>query len=313
MNFSAFRTGGFPAGLAAFCTWGSLVIYWKQLEAIPPAEILLYRIVWSFALLLPVIWLTGRFAETRHALRTPHLRRWLLGSACFVTCNWGLYIWAINNGHITESSLGYYINPLTNVLAGALFCQERPSRLQWLAVGIAAAGVGYSLLAYGELPWVALGLAGSFTVYGLLRKKVAVGALTGLFVETLLLFPPALGLLIWLHIHGQGHFFRATSWELSLIVASGLVTSLPLVLFTYAARHLPLSTLGLLQYVSPTLALCIGVQIYHEPVSSATMITFGCIWTALTLYSWSSWTLHRQADRLRRMAAEDKPPLEKTP
>lgn len=302
MNPSLFNAGGLPAGIAAFCIWGSLVIYWKQLEAVPALEILLYRVVFSLVVLWPLAWGSRRLDELRHALSTPGLRLRLACSAALVSCNWGLYIWAVTSGRITESSLGYYINPLTNVLAGALFCRERPSGLQWLAVGIAAAGVGWSLLAYGEFPWVALTLAGTFTAYGVLRKKVAVGALAGLLAETIFLAPPALAVLIWLHMRGEGHFLTVSLPEMALIMGAGIVTTAPLLLFTYAARHMPLSTLGLIQYLSPTLALCIGVGLYHEPVSRATLITFACIWAALALYSWSLWQRHRQADALREKA-----------
>jgi chloramphenicol-sensitive protein RarD len=288
------RHSGFFAGLSAFCMWGSLVIYWKQLDSVPALEILSYRIVFSFLFLIGLISLKHHWAEVKQALSQRSTLLRLVASTCAVTINWGLYIWAVTNGHITESSLGYYINPLTSIVAGAIFFGEHPCRLQWAGVGIAALGVLYSVLAYGHFPTISLVLAISFTIYGGIRKGIAIGAVTGLFIETLLLAPLALGLLVWLHGQGQGHFFTVTPLQLGLILGTGVVTTAPLLLFTYAARNMALSTLGIIQYLSPTVALLCGAYLYGESISPATQVTFACIWVALALYSWSTLRLHQQ-------------------
>jgi chloramphenicol-sensitive protein RarD len=285
---------GFFAGLSAFCIWGSLVIYWKQLDTVPALEILSYRVIFSFLFLIGLISFLHQWGEVKKALGQRALLLRLVASTCAVTINWGLYIWAVTNGHITESSLGYYINPLTSIVAGALFFGERPCRLQWAGVGIAAMGVLYSVLAYGHFPWISLVLAISFTIYGGIRKGIAIGSVTGLFVETLLLSPLTVAYLLWLHWQGQGHFFTVTPVQMGLILGTGVVTTAPLLLFTYAARTMALSTLGIIQYLSPTVALLCGAYLYGESISHATKVTFMCIWAALALYSWSTLRLHQQ-------------------
>ena len=282
------HTSGLLAGLGAFSMWGSLVLYWWPLAGIPATEVLAHRIFWSLLTIGPIIWFTGRFAEVRAALQNPLAMRRIALSACIIAGNWGLYIWAITHDRVLEASLGYYINPLVNILLGRLFLRERLSRLQTLAVGIATFGVLWSVVGYGKLPWVALCLAGSFALYGFCRKTVAVESAPGLFLEALLLFPLASVWLGWLALADQSHFGAASLSVQLLLMGTGLVTTIPLLLFAYAARHMKLATLGLLQYVSPTINFVLAIFVFKESVTPAAMVTFACIWTALGIYTWSS-------------------------
>lgn len=281
-------TTGLLAGLAAFCCWGGLVLYWHWLAAVPATEILAHRMVWALVTVIPLVIFTGRLPEVRAAMASPTIMLRIALSASIIGGNWGLYIWAVTQGHVIESSLGYYINPLANVLLGTLFLGERPSRIQWIAIAIAAVGVLWSVLALGVFPWIALCLAGSFSLYGFCRKTVAVESVPGLCLETLLLFPLAAGWLLYLHTQGESHFLSISLPVTLLLMGTGLATSIPLLLFAYAARHMQLSTLGLLQYVSPTLTFLIGAFVLGEELTKDSLITFACIWVALGLYTWSA-------------------------
>ena len=280
------RWNGLLAGLGAFLCWGSLVLYWRPLSHIPATEVLAHRIFWSLITITPFVWYTGRGKEIRAALRSPGLMGRIAVSAVMVAGNWGLYIWAVTHGRVLESSLGYYINPLVNVLLGGLFLRERLTRLQGAAVALAAIGVSWSVLGYGQVPWVSLLLALSFALYGFCRKTVAVESAPGLFLEALLLFPLAAGWLAWLSHTGQSHFETSGLSVQLLLAGSGLVTTVPLMLFAYAARHMKLTTLGLLQYLSPTITFLLGIYIFQEAVTPAALVTFGCIWAGLALYTW---------------------------
>lgn len=278
-------TRGFLAGFGAFCMWGGLVMYWHWLAAVPATEILAHRMIWSLAWVAPVVYCTKRFPEVRMALASPSTMLRIGLSAMIIGGNWGLYIWAVTQGHVLEASLGYYINPLVNVLLGTVFLRERLSRLQGFAIAIASGGVLWSVLALGTFPWIGLCLALSFSLYGFCRKTVRVESVPGLFLETVILFPLAAGWLLWLHSQGQSHFL-SISWEVTaLLIGTGLTTSVPLLLFAYAARHMQLSTLGLLQYVSPTLTFLIGVFVLGEKMNPHSLVTFACIWVALSLYT----------------------------
>lgn len=276
------------AGFGAFAIWGFLALYWWQLGGIPATEILAHRIFWSLLSIAPIIWLTQRLPEVRAALAAPRVMGRIALSALIIAGNWGLYIWAITHDRVLEASLGYYINPLINVVLGRLFLGERLTRLQALAVSIATLGVLWSVAAYGQIPWVALLLALSFGLYGLCRKTVAVESAPGLFLEALLLFPLAALWLLWLGHTEQGHFMAASIGTQLLLMGTGIVTAVPLLLFAYAARHMKLATLGLLQYLSPTINFVLGVYVFREPVTQAALVTFACIWTALSIYTWSS-------------------------
>ncbi len=281
------------AGFLAFLIWGGLVLFWKQLESVPPFEILCYRILCSLIFIIPVILLTGRLGEVGEVMRVRRTLLTLVLSAATVGLNWFLYIWAISRNMVLETSLGYYINPLVNVLLGFLFLRERPTRLQTVAILLAGVGVGWSVLNHGYFPWLAFGLAISFGLYGLLRKTVRVESLPGLFWETLFLTPLAGGWVLWLAVHGEGFLAHPALHEGIFLLLSGPVTSIPLILFAFAARHMKLMTLGLMQYVSPTGTFLIGVFVLHEPLHGETLVTFCFIWVALLIYTLESLRLAR--------------------
>ncbi len=290
---------GILFGGAAFLIWGFSPVYWKVIQAAPAPEIIAHRIIWSFAFLLPLILFQGRWRAFTATFRDQKTLLILLCTSIFVGANWLIYIWAVNNGHILQASLGYYINPLVNVLLGMLFLGERLRRAQGMAVLLAAAGVVYLTVQYGVFPWISLTLAFSFGLYGLIRKVVAVGSLIGLTFETLLLGLPALGYLFYLEGTGAGSFLHAGLQTSFFLMGSAMVTALPLLLFTIGARRLTLASLGFLQYLAPTCMFLLGVLVYHEPFSRAQLVTFTLIWTALGIYSADSVRVYRRAARAR--------------
>ena len=270
---------------SAFLIWGLSPLYWKLLCTVGPVEIILHRIVWSLAALLPLAVATGRFGDLRRALVQPRMLAMLAGTSLMVAANWLIYIWAVNSGRVLEASLGYYINPLINVLLGVIFLGERLRPLQRWAVALAALGVMIQAIQYGRIPWISLALALSFGIYGLARKTAAVGALVGLTVETLLLSIPSLGALVYLEQTGQGTFSHAGLGTDLLLCGSALVTALPLLLFNLGARRLQLATVGLLQYIAPSCMFLLAVWRYQEPVGATRWLTFVLIWAALAIYS----------------------------
>jgi chloramphenicol-sensitive protein RarD len=273
------------AGIAAFTTWGLIPGYWKLLKAIPAPEILAHRFVWTSLFLTLLLSWQRRWKEVKANLRSRRTVLYCLASGSTVSINWFLFIWAVNIGRVIETSLGYFMTPLVNVLLGALVLGERLNRLQFLSVSLAAVAVLNLTFGYGRLPWVALSLCMSFGLYGLLRKKSGTAAIPGLFFETILLLPIAVAYLVLLRINGQLIFGRADGFLTVLLTTTGIVTAIPLVWFGYAARHLPLTTIGFLQYVAPTGSFFLGVFAYHEPFTRAHLITFGLIWTALAIFS----------------------------
>lgn len=283
---------GLAAGAGAFLIWGLSPIYWKTLQTVPPLEIITHRIIWSFFFLLPLLLLQHRGGEFVRTLANPRTMSILLLTSILVAANWLLYIWSVNTGRVLQASLGYYINPLVNVLLGTVFLKERLRPLQIAAVLLAGSGVLYLTLAFGDFPWIALALACSFGCYGLIRKVAAVGALIGLTVETLLLTVPAAVYLSWLKYHGAGAFLSIGLATDLFLMGAALVTALPLLLFTIGARSIRLSTLGFLQYIAPTGMFLLGVLVYGEPFQKRQGVTFALIWTALALYSLES--LRRQ-------------------
>ena len=281
------NTCGVLAGIGASTIWGSLVLYWYALQQTPSLEILAHRIVWSLVFMAPVVLCTRRMPEVRAALRDRGTVLRIFCSAAFIACNWGMYIYAVTSGQVLEASLGYYIYPLANVLLGCVVLRERPSRLQWFAIALAALGVLCSLAAGGRMPWLGLSLAVSFSMYGLIRKTVRVDSAPGLLLETCLLTPFALAWLLWMHGQGALFFNPVQETQASLmLVGGGAVTAVPLLLFAYAARHVSLITLGLLHYASPTVTLLLGICVMGAQVDQATLLTFGCIWLALGIYTW---------------------------
>ena len=286
---------GLWAALGAFGLWGLMPLYWHLLKQVPSLQIVLHRVVWGAVFVCAwLFWKQGR-GWLMSILRRPRAAAALALSGLLIAFNWGLYIWAVNAGHVIETSLGYFINPLLNVVLGVALLRERLNRVQWVAVAIAALGVLWLTFNYGNFPWIALLLAASFGVYGLVRKLVAVDAVAGLGVESLYLFLPALAWLLWIETHGAGVI--ANGWGLgvdALLMFAGVLTVLPLVGFAYAVRRIPYSTIGLLQYVAPTLQLLCGILFFREPIGSDRAIGFACIWIALALYAFDGWRRSRR-------------------
>jgi len=278
------RRAGLLYGVAAYLAWGLLPLYFRALQGVPPLEILAHRVVWSVLLLAGLTTWLRRWPEVARPLSSWRGRLTLLGSTALISLNWGVYIWAVHAGRVLEASLGYFVNPLVNVLLGVLFLGERLTRRQQLAVGLAAAGVAVLIATAGTFPWVALVLATSFGLYGLLRKVARLDPVAGLFCETALLAPLAAGGLLLLARAGTGHLGAAPG-QSALLVAAGLVTALPLIWFALAVAQLRLSTLGLLQYLAPTMQFSIAVFAFGEPFTAAHGVAFGCIWASLALYS----------------------------
>ena len=276
---------GTMAGVLAFGIWGVLPIYWKHLESINPASIVAQRTIWTCLLLWPLLWLRKTKIST-----DPKILTWHLVSGILIGGNWVLYVWATVNERMIEGALGYYINPFLNMLFGAIWFGERQNRLQMVAIVTAFAGVLLQIPGVGHFPWVAIGLGLSFALYGVVRKRSPLGALGGLTVESSILVPVALAWLLWQHASVPEAF--GGSWEnAALLIGTGLVTAIPLLLFGFASRNIRLSTLGMLQFIGPTLQFLIGWKIYGEPMTSVRLMSFGLIWLAIALYA---------ADAIRR-------------
>jgi chloramphenicol-sensitive protein RarD len=273
------------AGFAAFATWGLIPVYWKLLKTVPAAEILAHRFVWTTAFLIVLLTWQRRWPELREAARSRRTLLYCLASGLALSINWLFFIWAVNVGRVVETSLGYFMTPLVNVLFGAIFLRERLTRWQLVSVLLALVGVLNLTFGYGKFPWVAMILCVSFGIYGLLRKKSGTRPIPGLFLETTLLTPLAIIYLLQLQRAGALTFGPA-HWSLALVlVSTGVVTGLPLVWFGHAARHLRMTTIGFLQYLSPTGSFLLGVFLYHEPFTRAHLITFTFIWTALAIFT----------------------------
>ncbi|MBP44699.1 MAG: protein RarD [Deltaproteobacteria bacterium] len=273
--------------ILAYGTWGLLPIYWKLFLGIPPLEVLVHRILWSVIFLMFVVLIQKKFILLVELCRSPKQLFIILTTSMLLGANWMIYIWAVNEGFVIETSLGYFINPLVNVMLGMIIFKERFKLWQTLALILALCGVLNYLFGFGELPWIALGLASSFSIYGMLRKISEAGPLIGLTMETLILVPVALLLLSWWSLDGSSHF--GTMSELDLyFLGCGLITSFPLLWFAAAAKRLRFSTLGLFQYLAPTSQFLLGVFLYKEPFTITHAITFALIWMALVLYSGNS-------------------------
>ena len=284
---------GVLSALGCFTFWGLFPIYFKQLQHVPALEVLAHRILGSAVLLLALILARRQGPVLLASFRNGrHLRFYLL-TTVLISVNWLLYIWAVQTGRILEASLGYYINPLVNVVLGVLFLRERLNPRQWSAVAIAGAGVLALVIGHGVFPWISLTLALSFGSYGLLRKKAGHAAMLGLCMETLLMAPIALLLLTVFAVRGAGAFGMLDGHTDLLLLAAGPITVAPLLLFLQATQRLRLSTVGLIQYLTPTLQFLLAVVVYREPFTSTHLIAFGCIWLALALYSIDAYSSHR--------------------
>ena len=279
---------GFIAALAAYGIWGMLPLYFRALGPVPPLEVVSHRIIWSVALLLVILHFRKGYGRLLEVLTSPRLLLPLVASAALIAANWLIYIWAVQHGHVIGSSLGYFLIPMLNVLLGFAVLGERLTRLQWGAVALAGAGV--TVLAAGALStlWISLGLALTFGLYGLIRKVIPTGPMVGLAAETILLAPfAAIGLALWT-AKGTLAFGTVPLRIDLLLIAGGAITTVPLLLFAFGAQRLRLATLGLLQYVGPTIQLLLGLFLFNEPLTEAHKIAFPLIWAALALYSWSA-------------------------
>jgi len=279
---------------AAFVIWGLAAVYWKELGSVPPLEIIAHRVAWSFFFLFSLIILQRQWNQFVVILQNPRMLLILLSTSILVGANWLLYVWAVNNNHLLQASLGYYINPLVNVVLGMVFLKERLRRPQILAVLLATIGVLYLTIQYGQFPWIAICLAMSFGLYGLIRKVAPVSPLVGLTVETLLLALPAIGYLLYLDFQGTGTIFRVSLKFDLLLIGCAPLTAVPLLFFTAGAKRLYLSTVGLMQYIGPSGMFLLAVFYYHEPFSTAQIWTFVMIWTALVIYSTDSVIYYRR-------------------
>ena len=287
------NTGIVYAALA-YLYWGLFPLYFRQVAAVPALEVVLHRTLWSLVFLFAVLAVRRQWVWMRELRRQPRVLGAFALSALLLAANWLIYVWAVSNGHVVDASLGYFILPLVNVALGFVFLHERPRPGQWMAVAVASAGVLWLAVQTGQVPWIALALALSFGFYGLLRKVAVLGALEGLTLETVLLAPVALVVLgVWAG-QGQGALVWGDSATLGWLVLAGPVTAIPLLLFAAGARRIPLATMGLLQYISPSLQLALGVWLFHEPFDPSRLVGFALIWVALLVYTLEGWYTHRR-------------------
>lgn len=290
---------GMLYAIAAYGFWGLFPLYWKTLQHVPALEILSHRMAWSLLFVLVLLLVRRQWGWVKTAASQPKTLLLFTASAALLSLNWFVYIWGVNAGHIVETSLGYFINPLVSVLMGVFFLGEKLRRGQWVAIGLAAIGVLYLTLRYGSLPWIALTLATSFALYGLIRKTAPLGSLEGLSLETALMFLPALGYLVYLEAAGTAAFGHVDTLTTVLLGFAGVATAVPLLLFAAGARLIKLATIGILQYIAPTLQFLIGVLIYHEPFTLDRLIGFSLIWLALLVYSAENIWFIRHRPRLQ--------------
>ncbi|MCH8500646.1 MAG: EamA family transporter RarD [Aliidiomarina sp.] len=286
--------------LGAYGIWGFAPIYFKSIAFVPAMEILTHRILWAFFFLLALLVASGKIRQIALAFQSPKQLLLLAFAALLIGLNWLLFIWAVANDHILDASLGYYINPLLNVAIGMLFFSERLRRLQLWAIALAVAGVAVQIITFGSVPWIALVLASSFATYGAIRKKLPFDSLTGLFLEVILLLPLMLIYFIGFADSSASNLLE-NSWKLnSLLIFAGIITTVPLLFFTGAAKRIRYSTLGLFQYIAPSLMFILAVFLYNEPLSTDKLITFVMIWGALALYSFDAMRTHRQVKQAAR-------------
>ena len=287
-------SSGILYALATYILWGIFPIYWKQLHHISAAQLIAHRIFWSFLMLLTVILVTGQWKKLRAKVDARTLK-WHGAAALLLGINWLVYVWSVNSGYIVESSLGYFINPLFSVFLGMVFLKERLRPLQWVPIALATIGVLYLTYAYGRLPWIALVLATSFGIYGLLKKQSSLGSLYGLTLETGIMLLPALAYLAYIGSQGEAAFMAIDTKTDLFLIGAGLVTAVPLLTFAKAAQSIPLTMIGLMQYIAPTGQFLIGVLLYKEEFSSSQAIGFGIIWFALIFFWVEGWLNRKKA------------------
>jgi chloramphenicol-sensitive protein RarD len=294
-------SGVLQAGLA-YALWGLFPLYFRMVSAVGPLDIVLHRALWSVAFLLVVLAVLRRWTWLRDVARRPRTLGLFASSALLLSANWLVYVWAVNNGRVVDASLGYFITPLVNVLLGYFVLKERPRPVQWIALVFAAAGVLWLTIGAGALPWVGLVLAASFGLYGLMRKTAPLGALEGLTLETLLLAPLAASLLAWRMAPG-GNDPGLNATVFALLALSGPLTALPLLLFAAGARKIPMATLGVLQYIAPSIQFALGVWLFHEPFTGPRLVGFALIWLALVIYTAEGWLAMRHRAAMPQAAA----------
>ena len=270
--------------IGAYALWGLLPVYWKWIQHVPATQVLCHRILWSFVTLFVILLISRQWRAFREAVANLHVLRAYAIAAVLISINWLTYIWAVNAGFIVETSLGYFINPLLSVLLGVVFFRERLRPWQWAAIALASAGVVHLTFAYGSLPWIALTLAITFCAYGLVKKTAPLGSLQGLTLETGVLLVPAIMFLVYSDRAGNGALFNSGAISDALLMGAGIITAVPLLLFSSAARRIPLSLIGILQYIAPTLQFLLGVLVYKEPFTTTKFIGFGIVWAALIIY-----------------------------
>ncbi|WP_245426809.1 EamA family transporter RarD [Mesorhizobium sp. YM1C-6-2] len=286
---------GLLFALSAYGLWGVMPLFLKLVDHIPAVEVVAHRIIWSVPIAGAVLLALGRTSDIKAALRSPRTLALAALTASLITVNWGIYVWAIAVDRTVEAALGYYINPLMSIAMGAALLGEKLSPVQVAAVGLAIVAVGVLTVEAGGLPWVSLALASTFAVYGFLRKTLPIGPSQGFFLEVLLLTVPSLAYLVWLSVGGEGHFVPSQPENMVLLVLCGPATAVPLILFGFGAKLLRYSTIGIMQYISPTIVFLIAVFVFREPLGASRMIAFALIWAALALYSWSMFSRRAQS------------------
>lgn len=300
---AAERRIGLLNGFAAYGMWGLVPLFWPLLEPAGAVEILAHRMVWSLFFVGAALLFVRRWAWLGELLRQPRRLALIAVAATVITVNWGVYIWSVNSGHVVEASLGYFINPLVTIAMGVLLLKERLRPVQWAAVGVGASAVVVLTVGYGRPPWISLCLAFSFAIYGLVKKKVNLGGVESLAAETAVQFLPALGYLLWLSARGDSTFTTEGTGHAALLVATGVVTALPLVCFGAAAIRVPLSTLGLLQYLAPVFQFALGVLYFKEAMPPERWAGFALVWLALALLTWDALRTARRSARALAGAA----------
>ncbi|MGK0268237.1 MAG: chloramphenicol-sensitive protein RarD [Paraglaciecola sp.] len=296
MNDKSVKAGVMFA-LAAYTMWGIAPMYFKLLSSVPALEIVMHRIVWSVLVLCVLLVVRKKFSQVLLAIRDPKIITTLAISGLLLAVNWLVFIWAVNNDKLLDASLGYFINPIFNILLARFFLQERLTRLQLLAAFVALAGVVFLIFSYGQLPWIALVLATTFSVYGLLRKKVTVDSMPGLLIESCIMLPFAL--LYWFIMDTSSGNMLANSVDLNIILLlAGVVTTAPLLCFTAAARRIRYTTLGFFQYIGPSLMFLLAIMHYQEPLDTSRVVTFVCVWSGLLIYVYDSLRVYRKSRQL---------------
>ncbi|MFJ2638465.1 EamA family transporter RarD [Streptomyces sp. NPDC087511] len=304
------QRAGFLSGIGAYGLWGLVPLFWPLLKPAGAIEILAHRMAWSLGFVALALLVLRRWSWIGELIRQPKKLGLISVAAATITVNWGLYIWSVNNGHVVEASLGYFINPLVTIAMGVLLLGERLRPVQWVAVGTGLVAVLVLAIGYGRPPWISLTLAFSFATYGLMKKKVNMGGLESLTAETAVMFVPALGYLLWLGTRGESTFTSEGAGHAALLASAGLVTAVPLILFGAAAIRVPLSTLGLLQYLAPVFQFVLGILYFHEAMPPERWAGFALVWLALTLLTWDAF---RTARRTRIQVREARRSAQRAP